>query len=323
MIPGMKIFEKSCVIDRKCTSVVILGIIVSNPDYKKEDIGMKDQTITEEMVFTFKEVLLNEERSTATIQKYIRDVTAFAAFVGTKVLNKEVVIQYKQVLIEKYAPASVNSMLAAVNRFLKEIGRHDCTVKSLRIQRQAFRCKERELSKAEYFRLLETAKKKNNNWLFMLMQTICSTGIRVSELQFITLEAAKTGSVVVSLKGKTRQVLIPAALCRELKQYAKLRGIHSGSIFVTKSGKALDRSNILHAMKALCKDAGVEERKVFPHNLRHLFACLYYKASRDISRLADLLGHSSINTTRIYTSVSGSEQQRQIERLGLIIKNTA
>lgn len=275
------------------------------------------------MIFTFKEELLNEERSTATIQKYIRDVHGFAGFVDTQELNKELVIRYKRMLVEKYAPASVNSMLAAVNRFLKEIGRYDCTVKTLRIQRQTFRSKERELSKAEYFRLLETAKKKKGNWLFMLMQTICATGIRVSELQFITLEAAKNGSAVVSLKGKTRQVLIPAALCRELKQYARLRGIHSGSIFVTKSGRALDRSNILHAMKSLCKEAGVEERKVFPHNLRHLFACLYYKASRDISRLADLLGHSSVNTTRIYISVSGSEQQRQIERLGLIIKNTA
>ena len=284
---------------------------------------MKNQTLTEEMIFAFKEVLLNEERSTATIQKYIRDVRAFAAFVGTQVLGKEVVIQYKRILIEKYAPASVNSMLAAINRFLKEFGYYDCTVKALRIQRQAFRSTERELSKAEYFRLLEAAKKKKANWLFMLMQTICATGIRVSELQFITVEAVKSGSAVVSLKGKTRQVLIPAALCKELKRYAKSRGIHRGSIFVTRSGNALYRSNILHAMKALCKEAGVEKRKVFPHNLRHLFACLYYKASRDISRLADLLGHSSINTTRIYTSVSGSEQQRQIERLGLVIKNTA
>lgn len=283
---------------------------------------MKNQTLSEEMISIFKEELFIEERSTATIQKYIRDVRGFAAFVGTQELNKELVIRYKHILVEKYAPASVNSMLAAVNRFLKKINRYDCTVKALRIQRQAFRGRERELSKAEYFRLLETAKKKKDNWLFMLMQTICATGIRVSELQFITVEAVKGGSAVVSLKGKTRQVLIPAALCRELKRYAQSRGIHSGSIFVTKSGKALDRSNILHAMKALCKEAGVEESKVFPHNLRHLFACLYYKASRDISRLADLLGHSSINTTRIYTSVSGSEQRRQIERLGLVIKIT-
>lgn len=284
---------------------------------------MKNQTISEEMFFAFRDELINEERTSTTIQKYIRDVRAFAAFVGTQELNKELVIQYKHHLVEKYAPASVNSMLAAINRFLKMIGRYDCTVKALRIQRQAFRSKERELSKEEYFRLLAAARKKKDNWLFMLMQTICSTGIRVSELQFITVEAIKSGSAVVSLKGKNRRVLIPAALCKELRRYAQLRGIRSGSIFVTRNGNPLDRSNILHAMKALCKEAGVEKCKVFPHNLRHLFACLYYKASRDISRLADLLGHSSINTTRIYTSVSGSEQQRQIERLGLVIKNTA
>lgn len=280
---------------------------------------MKNSTITEEMISDFKRKLINEERSTATIQKYIRDVHAFALFVGTQALDKALVIQYKSILMEKYTPVSVNSMLAAVNRFLKEMGRFDCTVRSLRIQRQAFRCKERELSKAEYYRLLEAAKKRKNTRLYMLMQTICATGIRVSELQFITVEAVKSGSATVSLKGKTRQVLIPAALRKELKRYASANGIHRGSIFVTKNGKPLDRSNILHGMKKLCAEANVSVRKVFPHNLRHLFACLYYKVSKDISHLADLLGHSSINTTRIYTSVNGSEQQRQIERLGLVI----
>lgn len=284
---------------------------------------MQYPTISEEMILLFQEALINDERSQATIQKYIRDVRMFAEFAGSHPLNKELVIRYKHLLVEKYAPASVNSMLAAVNRFLKQIDRYDCIVKALRVQRQSFRSMDRELTKAEYFRLLETARKRREQWLYMLIQTICSTGIRVSELKFITVEAVKNGNAVVSLKGKTRQVLIPAALCRELKQYARARGIRSGSIFVTRTGQVLDRSNILHAMKRLCAEAGVEKCKVFPHNLRHLFACLYYKSSRDISHLADLLGHSSINTTRIYTSVSGSEQQRQIDRLGLVIKNTA
>lgn len=210
-------------------------------------------------------------------------------------------------------------MLAAVNRFLKAIGRYDCTVKALRIQRQAFRPKEKELSKGEYYRLLAAAKKRKDTRLYLLIQTLCATGIRVSELRFITVEAVERGCATVSLKGKNRQVLLPAALRRELQKYAKRRGIRCGSIFVTRTGKPMDRSNILHAMKSLCADANVNPGKVFPHNLRHLFACLFYQAYKDISRLADLLGHSSINTTRIYTSVNGAEQQRQIERLGLVI----
>ena len=284
---------------------------------------MKLATISAESFLVFQNALINAEHSPATIQKYLRDISAFSAFVGDRPLDKALVIEYKRALVDKYAPTSVNSMLAAVNRFLKVIDRYDCTVKTLRIQRQVFRSRKKELSREEYFRLLEAAERKRVPWLSMLMQTICSTGIRVSELRFITVEAAKNGTATVSLKGKSRTVLIPSALCRQLIKYAKSRGIFSGCIFITRTGKALDRSNILHAMKALCEEAGVERQKVFPHNLRHLFACLYYKASRDISRLADLLGHSNINTTRIYVSVNGSEQKRQLERLGLVIKNTA
>ena len=192
-------------------------------------------------------------------------------------------------------------------------------MKSLKIQRQSFREKERELTKAEYFRLLQAAKERGNTRLYVLMQTMCATGIRVSEVRFITMEAVRRGRATVSLKGKIRQVLLPADLCRELKRYAKEQGIRAGQLFVTKSGKPLDRSNILHEMKALCKTAGVERTKVFPHNLRHLFACLYYKVSKDLSRLADVLGHTNVNTTRIYTCVSGMEHVRQLERLGLVI----
>jgi len=271
----------------------------------------------------FHQLLLEEERSQATREKYMRDVRAFLRYIGEDPISKERVICYKQYLVKKYAASSVNSMLAAANRFLKSIGRYDCTVRSLKIQRRAFRASQRELSKAEYYRLLAAAKRRKDTRLYMLMQAICATGIRVSELQFITVESLRSGVAQVSLKGKTRQILIPSKLRKELRRYASEKGIGSGSIFITKTGRPMDRSNILHAMKLLCREANVEPGKVFPHNLRHLFACLYYKASKDISRLADLLGHANINTTRIYTCVSGSEQSRQIDKLGLAIKNTA
>lgn len=280
-----------------------------------------NRKITCEQIKEFGGSLIQDEKSKATLEKYIRDMEGFSAFVGGRDVTKELVIEYKRGIMERYAPTSVNSMLAAVNRFLKEMGWYDCMVKAVKIQRQAFRAKERELSKGEYYRLLETAKRRGNIRLYLLMQTICSTGIRVSELKFVTLEAVKSGRATVSLKGKTRTVLIPADLCKELKRYAKGKGILGGSIFVTRSGNPMDRSNILHEMKKLCEAAKVDRRKVFPHNLRHLFACLYYKAVKDLSRLADLLGHSSVNTTRIYTSVSDEEQARQIERLGLVLQS--
>lgn len=267
----------------------------------------------------FRIALIEEEKSDATIEKYLRDLGSFMDYMGReKSVCKENVIQYKNYLVEHYAVASVNSMLAAINCFFKRMGWYDCLVKSLKVQREAFRSHEREMSRDEYFRLLEAAKAKGNERLYFVMQSICSTGIRISELKFITVESLNTGQARVSLKGKTRTVLLPAALRRHLRKYAKDRGIETGSIFITRNGQPLDRSNILHEMKALCKDAGVDSGKVFPHNLRHLFACIYYKAEKDLSHLADLLGHSSVNTTRIYTLVSGEEQARQIDRLGLV-----
>lgn len=276
-------------------------------------------TIDEDSINRFRMKLLEEERSAATIQKYIRDVRSFAQFAGTKAVSKELVIRYKEMLVKKYAAASVNSILAAVNRFLKELGRHDCVVKSLKIQRQAFRPREREITREEYCRLVEEARRRNDTRLCLLMQTICATGIRVSELKFITVDAVRQGVAVVSLKGKIRQVLLPAALRRKLKRYVAAKGIRQGGIFVTKNGSPMDRSNILHAMKGLCEAAHVSKQKVFPHNLRHLFACLYYQTSKDLGHLADVLGHSSVNTTRIYTTISGAEQRKQIERLRLVI----
>lgn len=278
-----------------------------------------ENRMTRAQIDQFKNKLMEDEKSSATIQKYLRDIEAFFTFTGEEAVTKDMTIRYKQYLQENYKSSSVNSMLAAVNRFLKEMGWFDCVVKALKVQRQAFRSRERELTKEEYFRLLKAAKQQNNMRLYLLMQTLCATGIRVSELPFITVQAAASGRAAVFLKGKTRTVLIPSGLCLELKRYAKARGVENGSIFVTKSGRPMDRSNILHEMKSLCEAAGVDRKKVFPHNLRHLFACLFYKAEKDLSRLADLLGHSNVNTTRIYTSVSGEEQIRQIEKLGLVV----
>lgn len=279
-----------------------------------------EKRMTRAQITQFQNGLLEDEKSGATIQKYLRDIEKFFLFAEGEAVTKDMVIRYKQRLVESYKPSSVNSMLAALNRFFKEMGWYDCVVKAMKIQRQSFRCRERELTKEEYFRLLKAAKQQDNRRLCLLMQTLCATGIRVSELQFVTVEASRTGRACVSLKGKTRTVLIPSDLGKKLRCYAAARGIKRGSIFVTKSGNPMDRSNILHEMKALCRAAGVDKRKVFPHNLRHLFACLFYRAEKDLNRLADLLGHSDINTTRIYTCVSGEEQLRQIERLGLVMK---
>ena len=268
----------------------------------------------------FKGKMLQDEKATVTIEKYMRDIRAFFRYIGyRREIGKEQVLDYKKHIISKYAPASVNSMLAALNCFFREMEWYDCTVKCLKIQRDSFRSQEQELSKGEYYRLLDAAKRKGDHRLNLLMQTICATGIRVSELRFITTEAIKNGYARVGLKGKTRTVLLPDKLCRKLKKYAGERQIQKGCIFITKSGRPMDRSNIFHGMKKLCDEAGVSSKKVFPHNLRHLFACTFYRLKKDLSRLADILGHSNINTTRIYTQISGREQLRQIEQLDLVV----
>lgn len=273
-----------------------------------------------ELLIQMENALNEEEKSPATRAKYLRDVKQFLLFLGEGMeLTKNAVAAYKQSLAERYAVTSANSKIAAVNYFLRVIGRGDCTVRAFRVQREAFRARERELSKAEYLRLLETAKKKGKTRLYFIMQTLCATGIRISELPFITVQALYTRRAQVSLKGKTRMVLIPTELCRALLRYVKKRNISSGSVFVTRSGRPVDRNNILHAMKALCREAKVAASKVFPHNLRHLFAVTYYQAEHDICHLADILGHSSINTTRIYTLISCEEQELRVDRLGLVV----
>jgi len=276
--------------------------------------------LTNDTIGKFKLQLITDEKSDATIEKYIRDLRAFKIFLKGRELCKELVLQFKRFLIENYAPASVNSMLSSVNSFFDFVGWYELKVKTLKIQKKIFADKDKELTKDEYFRLLDAAKRKDNKKLYYLMQTICSCGIRVSELKHITIEAVKKQKATIRCKGKMRCILLPDSLCSQLKKYAGEQNITSGPVFITKSGKALDRSQIWKMMKALCESANVSRDKVFPHNLRHLFARTYYSIQKDIVRLADILGHSSINTTRIYTMETGEIHLKQIQSLGLIAK---
>ncbi|MBQ7793042.1 MAG: tyrosine-type recombinase/integrase [Clostridia bacterium] len=274
--------------------------------------------ISKELMQNFKDYLHDEEKSAATLDKYIRDVGTFAQWCGETELTKGLVLEYKQKLIERYAPASVNSIISSLNSFFGFNRWYDLKVKQLKIQKQIFADKEKELTKGEYERLLAAAKAQNNERLYCLMQTIGSTGIRISELKFVTAEAVNSGQATINCKGKLRRVFLPKQLCKMLKVYIKERKIKSGSVFVSKNGKPLDRSNIWSVMKKLCDAAGVSRDKVFPHNLRHLFARTYYSLKKDIVRLADILGHSSVNTTRIYTMETGEIHRRQIQSLGLV-----
>ena len=271
--------------------------------------------ITKELIKKFRRYLIEEEKAAATVEKYIRDINVFADWLGEKDLDKETVLTYKENLIKNYAPASVNSVLSSLNSFFTFNEWYNLRVKNLKIQRQTFANKDNELSKEEYERLLTAAKSKGNEQLYFLMQTICATGIRVSELRYVTVESLKAQ---INLKGKMRVVLLPKELCKMLLKYSKEQKITSGSVFVSRNGKPLDRSNIWKMMKALCESAGVARAKVFPHNLRHLFARTFYSIQKDIVRLADILGHSSVNTTRIYTMETGETHRRQIQKLGLL-----
>ncbi len=274
--------------------------------------------ITDDLIKNFKDFLINEEKASATLEKYIRDIKAFSEWTLGSELDKRKVLDYKEYLIGKFAPVSVNSVLSSLNSFFEFNNWYEMKVKMLKIQKQIFAQKDKELSKAEYERLLDAAKAKSNQRLYLLMQTICSSGIRVSELQHITVEAVKIRKATINCKGKMRIVILPKDLCRMLTEYAKSQNITSGSVFITKTGKPLDRSTIWKMMKALCESAKVSKYKVFPHNLRHLFARTFYTLQKDIVRLADILGHSSVNTTRIYTMETGEIHRRQIQRLGLL-----
>ncbi|MBQ8182950.1 MAG: tyrosine-type recombinase/integrase [Clostridia bacterium] len=281
---------------------------------------MKGKTLTKKEITAFAVYLESEEKSKNTIEKYIRDVRAFSSYMCEAEITKESVIAYKNKLIsENYSARSINSMLASINSLLSFLGWADFRVKSIKLQRQIYCPEEKELTKAEYIRLVKTAQQKGNKRLNLLLQTICATGIRVSELQYITIEAVKRGETIVTLKGKTRTVFIVRELQKKLLRYAAEQKISSGAIFITCTGKPMSRTNIWREMKSLCVQAGVNPKKVFPHNLRHLFARTFYSIEKDIAKLADILGHSSINTTRIYIITPGNEHRQRMEKMRLII----
>ena len=277
-----------------------------------------DNIITTERIEAYCLSLLADERLAGTISKYHRDLTAFSLWLDGRAVTKETAAGWKSHLSHRgYAPCTVNSMLAAVNGFCRFMAWH-IKVKFLKIQRQLFRDPAREMTREEYTRLLTTARETGQERLALIMETLCATGIRISELRYITVEAAKDGRATIALKGKIRTILLPTKLYRKLIKYAKKEKIASGAIFRTKSGTPISRRQVWYELKRLCQAAGVEPTKVFPHNFRHLFATTFYKACKDIARLADVLGHSNIETTRIYLAVSGEEQTRQLDRLGLV-----
>lgn len=275
-------------------------------------------TINRESIEEFKSWLRAEERSEGTIAKYMRDLTRFSDWMHDRHINREMLIEYKEHLTQHgFEPVTVNSMLAAINTYCRYIGLN-IRLKYLRIQRRLFREESRELKKNEYEKLIRTAETRGDFRLALLMETIGATGIRVSEVQYITVEAAKSGRTQISLKGKIHDILLPNRLCKKLLKYARKQKIAAGEIFITKSGKGISRKQIWAEMKAICKIAGVEPSKVFPHNLRHLFARVFYRVTRDVAQLADLLGHSSIETTRIYLRSTGAEHARQLEVLNMV-----
>ena len=279
---------------------------------------MEPRKITEETLAAFARQLGEEERSPATLEKYLREVRQFAAFLGGREVTRELAAAWREELSARQSPATVNGKLTALDRLLAFLGWEDCRVKHLRVQRQLFRDSARELSREEYARLVETARRLGRGRLSLLMETICATGIRVSEVRYITAEAVREGRTEIALKGKIRTILLPGKLCRKLEKYARQKKITSGELFLTSSGRPMSRKQIWAEMKGVCRAAGVAPSKVFPHNLRHLFARCFYRVSRDVAKLADVLGHSSIETTRIYLISTGAEHARTLDQLRLI-----
>ena len=279
---------------------------------------MEPCKLTPEHLSAFVAHLRRQEKSAATVEKYRRDAAVFFAFAGAAPVDRTLTAAYKaHLLAQGYADRSVNSMLASLNSLLTFLGWEDCKVKSVRLQRAAYCPADRELTRPEYLRLLSAAEGKPR--LRLVMETICATGIRVSELRHFTVEAIRRGEVTIRCKGKSRRVLLPGKLRRRLLDYAARSRLQSGPLFLTRGGKPLDRTAIWAQMKALCRRAGVAAEKVFPHNLRHLFARSFYALEKDIAKLADVLGHSSIDTTRIYLMTSGTEHRRQLDRLHLVL----
>ena len=276
-------------------------------------------TVTPAKIKAFAQYLRDQERSAATIEKYVHDVRSLAAFLNGRNISKGLLLEWKENLIEQYTPASVNTKLAAVNSFLRFCGLNELRLRPLKIQKALFLSEDKELTKAEYVRLVQAAKRAENERLSLVIQTICATGIRVSELRFITAEAVQAGRTDVNNKGKRRTIFLPDKLRRLLRAYLQKQKITAGAVFLSKNGRPLDRSTSWRDMKKLCESAGVAPGKVFPHNLRHLFARTFYALEKDLSRLADILGHSSVNTTRIYTAESGAVHARLLGRLNLVV----
>lgn len=280
---------------------------------------MDEYKLTAEQVAAYGRYLKREERAPATLEKYLRDVRAFACWLDGETVTKEAVTGWKErLLAERRAPSTVNTALSALNGLFRFLGWEECRARFVKVQRRLFRDPARELTRTDYDRLIATARELGRERLALLMETICATGVRVSEVRYLTVEAVQRGRAEISLKGKVRTIPIPTKLRRKLLKYAKKNKTVSGEIFLTGNGKSLSRRQIWAEMKRLCVHAGVEPSRVFPHNLRHLFAMAYYRAYRDIAKLADVLGHSSIETTRIYLLTSGAEHQRQLDRLGLV-----
>ena len=280
---------------------------------------MPEYKLDQELLADYARHLRTVERSPGTVAKYLRDTGNFAQWLGSRAVSREAATGWKGYLLAQgYASSTINSMLAALNSLFRFLGWEDCRVKFLKVQRRLFRDPARELTRDEYDRLLAAARTQGQERLALLMEAICATGIRVSEVRYLTVEAAKNGRADIALKGKIRTILIPNKLCRKLLKYARQQKTASGEIFLTRNGTSLGRRQIWYELKRLCTTAGVEPSKVFPHNLRHLFALTFSRAYKDIVRLADVLGHSSIDTTRIYLAASGAEYNRQLERLGLI-----
>ena len=280
---------------------------------------MAEYTLSKTDILDFARHLRAEERAGGTIEKYLRDVNAFEVWLAGRPVTKELAALWKARLLRTRAPGTVNAMLAAVNALFRFLGWEECRIKTLRLQRQMFRASAKELTREEYSRLLNAAQALGRNRLFLLLETICATGIRVGEVRYITVEAVRAGSATISLKGKIRTILLQGKLCKKLLKYARKQKITSGEIFLTGGGKPMSRCQIWAEMKRICKAAGVDSSKVFPHNLRHLFATVYYRIYKDIVKLADILGHSSVETTRIYLLTTGTEHRRQLERLKLVL----
>lgn len=281
---------------------------------------MENRLITPQKINEYIQIMLEEDKSRGTIEKYTRDLNAFFRWNNNRIICKEITISWKEYLLSRgYAPITVNSMLASLNGFFRFMEWNDLKIKFLKIQRKIFREQSKELTQPEYDKLINTAIGLHKDRLAMIMETICSCGIRVSEVKYITVEAIKSGKANISLKSKIRTILLPKKLCTKLIKYAKNKKIASGEIFITESGKGISRKQIWSEMKKLCDLCKIEKSKVFPHNLRHLFATTFHRIHRDIVKLADILGHSNIDTTRIYLATSGSEYQKQLDRLNLVL----